>query len=438
MRHRFIGGAVFAAAAVLAAPATGRAQDPGLSGDQTGFYKPLAVVRGQSPADIGGLNPPVNSYPTVPIPTGASSAAGFYTAAEFVMLTQPRAIGNQVVAFRGLIDSTGRNSLIPGTIIGTGRPALTTEDFARTGSSPGYMLEIGYKFEDGMRFFASWMQLAQLHYKAGASLVPQYFQSGAGLADTYLSSQVYGFPPQFSGPRFKTGLDVGPPGNIGGGVVNTGFQTYGIWNGATVMNMQYTQRYQQADVGVRMPLLQTEYSRVYGIASGRFAWLFDRFQWYTLDSDILGISLPQDQAWYTNTLSERMYGPVIGCGHEVFLANQFSLSCDLTAGLLLGVVKERVKYKLETFNSAGTLNPIASKASYDSWQLVPNANANLNLQWYPTEGVQVRVGYQAISYFNTTRMAEPVGFNYNTPDPRYETQVFRLIHGFNVGIGLFF
>ena len=97
---------------------------------------------------------------------------------------------------------------------------------------------------------------------------------------------------------------------------------------------------------------------------------------------------------------------MVGCGHEIFIANQFSLSADLTGGLLLSQVKERVKYKLETPGSAGTIQPIASKMSYDTWQLVPNANASLNLWWYPVEGVQMRVGYQALTYFNTTRMQE--------------------------------
>src|SRR4051794_7830732 len=121
MRHRFIGGAVFAAAAVLSVPATGRAQDPGWSGSQPAVYNTIPTIRGQSPADIGGLAPPSNTYPTVPIPTGPTASAGFYTAAEYVMLTTSRNIGNQVIAFRGLIDSTGRATGLPGTIVGTGK-----------------------------------------------------------------------------------------------------------------------------------------------------------------------------------------------------------------------------------------------------------------------------------------------------------------------------
>jgi hypothetical protein len=430
MCHRFIGGAVLAAAAVLAGPTAGRAQDSG--GFEGGGLanSSLLVARGQAEADIGGLDPPLNTCPTIPIPTGQAGNAGFYTSAEYVMLTQSRDIGKQIVAFRGLVDSTGRITGLPGTYIGSGKAGLTTDDFARSGYSPGFEFEVGYRFDDGTRLFANYLHIFDHHYKTGASLVPPFFRSAPNLADTFLVSLVYNFPPFFAGPISKTGFDQGPG--------NPGLNTYGLWNGATVMTMQYTQRYTQSEIGARVPLFQTDYSRVYGIAAGKFAWLFDRFQWYTMDTDFFGVSNPQDQAWYTNTLSQRMYGPVVGCGHEIFLCNQFSLSCDLTGGLLLSVVKERVKYKLESPGNGGTIQPIASKASYDTWQLVPNANANLNLWWYPTEGVQLRVGYQALTYFNTTRMQEPVGFNYATPDPRYETQVFRILHGFNVGVALFF
>lgn len=434
MCHRFIGGAVLAAAAMFASPTLSQAQGPGsYPGAGPGVGAP-PIFRAQSAGDIGGLDPPLNSSPILPIPTGHAGDAGFYTSVEYVMLTQTRDIGSQVVAYRGLIDSTGNITGIPGTYVGSGREALSTDDFGRRDFTPGYQIELGYRFQDGTRVYANFLQLFETQTKAGASLVSPYFRSRVDLTDTFLVSAVYNFPPNFAGPRFESGYDT----NIVPGSGNTGGNTYGIWNGATVMNMKLTQRYQQAEIGMRMPLMQTDYSRVYGIAAGRFAWLFDRFQWYTQAMNVFGVSEPQDQAWYTNTLSQRMYGPVIGCGHEIFLANQFSLSCDLTGGVLLSVVKERAKYKLESPGDGATIQPIASKSSHNTWQLVPNGNVNLNLWWYPTEGVQMRVGYQAMAYFNTTRMDEPVGFNYAVPDPQYGTQVFRLLHGFNVGFGLFF
>ena len=54
------------------------------------------------------------------------------------------------------------------------------------------------------------------------------------------------------------------------------------------MDIKFTQRYNQGEIGARVPLFQTEYSRVYGLAGGRFAWFFERFQWRTVSYDING------------------------------------------------------------------------------------------------------------------------------------------------------
>jgi hypothetical protein len=197
------------------------------------------------------------------------------------------------------------------------------------------------------------------------------------------------------------------------------------------METKFTQRFQQAEIGGRVPLYQTDYSRVYGMAGGRFAWFFERFNWITTSFSVDGNANPQDSAFYTNTLSQRLYGPFVGCGHEIFVANQFSLSLDLTGALLLGIVKERNKYELGDRSTQ-------SKSGVNEWELTPNANAALNMWWYPIEGVQVRVGYQAMTFFNTRNMDQPVGFNFAAPDPTYNVQYFRLIHGFNIGVGLFF
>jgi hypothetical protein len=35
-------------------------------------------------------------------------------------------------------------------------------------------------------------------------------------------------------------------------------------------------------------------------------------------------------------------------------------------------------------------------------------------------------------------MTDPIGFNFGNIDPNYGVKVFRLVHGFNVGIGFFF
>jgi hypothetical protein len=420
MRQRFIGGAVLAAAAVFAGAGAGRAQDP--AGPASPVYEYPLKVRAQAPSNAG-FDAPLNTEPTIPIPTGRAGAAGFYGAAEFVIMSQTRTIGGQVVAYRGLIDSTGRITGLPGTPIGSRQEALTTQELGRTTFQPGLQVEVGYRFEDGTRLYANYLHLFDAHYSAGATLAAPFARSRPDLVDTFLTAAVFNFTPQFAGPQTKTAYDLGPG--------NPGFNTYGIWNGASIMDIKYTQRYQQAEIGMRMPMFQTDYSRVYGIAAGKFGWFFDRFQWRTVSPDINGAVQPQFAAFYTNTLSQRMYGPVVGCGHEVFLANQFSLSCDLTGGLLLSVVKERAKYELADRTTR-------AKRGREDFDIVPNANAAVNLWWYPVEGVQVRIGYSGMTYFNTKRMEEPIGFNYGAIDPSYGVQAFRLIHGVNVGFGLFF
>lgn len=417
MSQRFFRGALMAAAAVVLGTNASPAQSP--------VYELPITARAQAPAN-SGFDVPLNTEPTIPIPTGNPGDSGFYTSAEFIYLTQTRAMGDQTVAMRGFVDSTGFITGLPGTYVGSGQVALSTDMLGRTTYQPGFRTEIGYKFDGGLQLYANYLQLFDAHYSAGATLASPYARSRPDLSDTFLVAGVFNFSPKFAGPGSKTTFDA-PPGSATAGASNT----YGIWNAATTMDIKFTQRYQQADFGGRMPLFQTDYSRVYGKAGGRFAWFFERFQWITRSYTIDGISNPQDAAFYTNTLSQRLYGPMVGCGHEIFLANQFSLSVDLDGSMLLGVVKERTKYELGDRSTR-------AKRSNNEWTIVPNANAAVNLWWYPVEGVQVRLGYQAMTYFNTRNMEEPIGFDMGAMDPRYDTQYFRLLHGFNFGVGLFF
>jgi len=433
MRQRFIRGALLAAAAVAAGASSSRAQTPADGGRSLPVYQLPITVRGQipmsspaaSPANTG-FDAPLNSDPTIPIPTGHAGDAGFYTSAEFVFLNQTRTLSSQIIAYRGYVDSTGRITGVPGTYVGSHQAALRTDDLGRSTFQPGFRLELGYKFDDGFQLYANHMQLFDAHYSAGATLASPYARTRTDLSDTFRVCGVFNFSPKFAGPGTKTTFDP-LPGTPNSGASNT----YGIWDAASTMDIKFTQRYQQTDIGGRAPLFQTDYSRVYGSAGGRFAWFFERFQWITRSYDIDGLSNPQDAAFYTNTLSQRMYGPYVGVGHEIFLANQFSLSVDLSGALLLDVVKERVKYELGDRSTE-------AKRGQNEWALVPNANAAVNLWWYPIEGVQVRAGYQAMTFFNTRNMEEPVGFNVGAIDPRYDVQYFRLVHGFNFGVGLFF
>lgn len=401
MRIRYIGGAVLAAVVAIAGPERAAAQD-------------------------GQFQTPINSGDfqggPVPIPTGRAGDAGFYTSAEFVMLMQTKAIGRQNIAFRGFFDAQGGITGVPGTFIGSNAPALNTYSGGERTYQPGFKIEIGYKFDTGARLYLNYLQTYDAHYSAGATQNTLGFRARPDLADTFLSSPVFNFTTFFNGPTQDTAFDS---------TANGGNNTAGLWNAADVMDTKFTQRYQQAEIGLRTPLFSTEMSSVYGLSGARFAWFYEKFYWRTVDLDQSGNSTPQSAAVYTNNLSQRMYGLFVGCGYEVYLGNMFSLSSDLTAAAFLDVVKGRAKYKLGD-------DTTQSKYGRNTWSFVPSATADINLWMYPVEGVQLRVGYSAMSFFNTRYMKTPVGFNFGNIDPDYGVRYFRLIHGFNIGVGFFF
>src|SRR5262249_32152611 len=142
--------------------------------------------------------------------------------------------------------------------------------------------------------------------------------------------------------------------------------------------------------------------------------------------------LVKEVALYSNVVSNRMYGPVLGCGHEVYLGHGFAVAGELTSSLLLDVVKTRAKYLLQDPNLAEE----AKKANTE-YRVVPHLAGNVNLFWYPIEGVQMRIGYNALLFFNTLSEKDPVDFNFGGLNPPYQNQ-FRILQGLNVGIGLIF
>lgn len=395
MRHRYIGGAVLAAVVAVGWPTAAVAQE-------------------------GGFQPPLNSDPTIPIPTGQAGQPGFYTSVEFLLLTQTKAIGNQTIAVRGFYDYTGRITGTPGGFVGSGADALNTQKMGRREFQPGFRVELGYRFDTGTRIYANYLQLYDAHYSAGATFA--VFSQDRSLADTFLSAPVFNFNQQFSGAQFNTSAD---------NPTNGGFNTLGIWNAASIMDIKFTQRFQQAEVGLRTPMFATDYSSIYSLAGGRFAWFFERFQWRTVDIANDGTAPPQNVAYYTNTLSQRMYGLFVGCGHEVYLGSMFSASLDLTAAAYMDVSKQRAKYIVGDESSQ-------SKFGRENFYLVPSATADFNLWFYPIEGIQCRLGYSALTFFNTRQMREPVGYNFGNIDPNIGTKYFRLLHGFNIGVGFFF
>ncbi len=378
-------------------------------------------------AQFGGS--PVSGLPeeNVPIPTGNPGGHGFFVNLQFNLLTMTKGLGQQNIALRGLFDSTGLITGTPGTFIGGTPPrvALNSEMVGRTSYMPGYTFGVGYKLDNGVSVYANFTQTRTQTYIAGASITPPYFRAQArDLSETFLSAPVFNFTPDYAGPAIKTASDALDP------TLPTA-NTYGIWNGANVMNISFQHRFTAGEVGARVPVLDTDFSRIYMLGGLKYAWFFERFRWRTVSADINGISFPSDVANYTNTLSQHLYGPFLGCGHEIYIGKRFSVSVDTTGSMLLDFNKERAKYEL---GDSTTQN----KRSRNDFNLVPNANADLNLHWFPIEGVQMRVGYTAQTYFNTKYMKEPVAFDYGTIDPAYRDGYFRIVHGLNLGLGLFF
>jgi hypothetical protein len=256
------------------------------------------------------------------------------------------------------------------------------------------------------------------------------------------------------------------------------------------MQVQLTQRYDQVDLTARIPVYQDDHMRTYLLAGGRFAWIWERFKWRTvkegfnivqqlettrdflredgLPPEATGrvvffpVSGPQgqggnfqndgiianpfpiivtravptpvfvaDAAIYTNIVSNRMYGPVVGYGCDYYLGRNFAVSADVAGSLMVDIVKTRAKYERNDFSTQ-------ARAVRTFYEFVPHASTSINLWWYPIEGVQVKLGYQALGFFNTIAAKNPVDFNFGTLDPKYDHQAFRLLHGLDVGVGFTF
>jgi len=361
-----------------------------------------------------------------PLPLGQDrlTSGGIYGSCEFIFMHGDRNIGSQLIAVRGFRDSDGSITGSPGFMLGSQRWALDTDSFGRTTWVPGARITLGYKFEDGSAISVRWTQLDQARYNTSAGPIPVDFNTAQNGEDSFLFSPVFGFSPQFAGPQLRLADAAGNP-------IGSGGSPYGIWNGANTMDIKYVERFTNWDITYRSTAIETDHSRSYATAGGRFAWIWERFSWNTLASNFLGQTGSQDLALYSNVISQRMYGPFLGVGTDIYLGSAFALGAEVSAAALYAVVKERAKYELGD-------NSQQSKRSRNEFTIVPNVNASVNLSWFPISNVQLRAGYDIWSFFNTIYMNQPVGFNAGAIDPAYNHRPVRFYHGFNVGVGLVF
>ena len=153
-----------------------------------------------------------------------------------------------------------------------------------------------------------------------------------------------------------------------------------------MMDIKFTQRYQEMNIGVRVPMFQTDYSRVYGMAGGRFALVLRAVHLADRELRQRRNRIPALTPPITPTPSRSACtARSSGAGTRSSSPTQFSVSLRPDRCPLLDVAKQRAKYELGD-------ETVQSKWGREEFRLVPNANADLNLWWYPIEGVQIRVG----------------------------------------------
>jgi hypothetical protein len=341
-----------------------------------------------------------------------------------------------VPATAGLVNST----FIAGQFVGSGTEALNVANLNGQGSyQPGFEIGLGWKFRDGSSLSFSWLYITDAQYRAAASLAPQFGQVGPRLADTFLFAPVFNFPPELSGANFKVStpnIQTAPSG-AGGANQPNAQAVFGIWNGASIMTIEFIQRFQQYELNYRMPIYETDDYRVNALVGPRFVWFWDKFKWTTTS---LGINIngvvdngPDKVGIYSAITSNRMYGTFVGCEQECYLGHGFSLNLDTRAAMLAEITRERAEYT----TAAKFLALPENKRSKSEWDPVPELQAMLSLWWYPTEFIQVMAGYEVMAFFNTRVNRRPIDFNYGTIEPKW-THDMRTVDGFRAGVGITF
>src|SRR5271156_673636 len=155
---------------------------------------------------------------------------GFFAAAEFIFYHQTNPVGNQTIAVRGLVDADGSilaalggaaalpalqvrpiqevitGAGLVGNFIGSGQDALNSNSAGGETYSPGYRVTLGYRFAEGYEIEGNYAWTTNTKVTGGATLAAPGFQLGPLLANSFLFSPVYNFPPLYAGPAQKLAL----------------------------------------------------------------------------------------------------------------------------------------------------------------------------------------------------------------------------------------
>lgn len=334
-----------------------------------------------------------------------------------------RPLASQQVAIRGFKDTNGTITGTVGAYVGNQEEALNTNQLQGPSTyQPGWDLHIGWRTQGGIVIEANWKHLTAVQYHASASIIPHDFNVGQQLENTFLFSPVSNFPNDFAGA--DQNVPQGTPG-----------ATYGIWNAASLMQLTFTQRFDIYQVNVRMPMNETQDHRTYALFGPRVVWIWERFAWRSVDTDVVGNTAGDTIATYSNVVSNRMYGVHAGFGNDWFLGTTpiggLAFTFELESGLYANLVKARAAYTLE--DRSASYNRGRNFAS-----LVPSVEGRVGLTWYPWEAISMSVGYDVMMFFNTMASPKPIDFNLGLIDPQYEHYFFRWYHGINFNISFVF
>lgn len=355
-----------------------------------------------------------------PLSNSRPENGGVYFGMDFVYYKQNRQLADQPVARRGFEDLDGSITGVAGTFVGSGVSALTTSEVAGSGVfQPGYNIFLGYRFQGGIAVELSWKHFQPANYQAQASILPpNNFAAGGNLQNTFLFSPVSNFTTDWAGN------DV----NVKGGDVGS---TFGIWNAASLMRITLTQSLDIYQINIRVPIVDTDAYRSYGLIGPRIVTLQDKFAWYTVDADTSGNFTPDTTATYTNTVTNTMYGVHFGFGHEWYLgttpAGSFAFNFEIEGALYADLVRSEVDWdRGDGLVSVGRVRNMSA--------LVPGVEARVGLWWYPWEAIQVHLGYEAITFFNTIASRHPIDFNMGTMNPEMNNVLFRWANGLTFGV----
>jgi hypothetical protein len=370
-------------------------------------------------AQSEGYSPPDPVWP-LPLASTHMAQGGLYLDGSFVLLRETNPIQNQLVAVRGFRDFSGTVG-VPGQFVGTGEPALNTSQLGISRSYvPGFEMGIGYRFQDGSSVALNFLYLLINTYGALATLVPRDFLVGQNFQRSFLFSPVTNFPIAFAGPEDDFA------GNLPAGA------GFGIWNAYDETTISLTQRFQQWEIVYRQLIHEDECWRAYGLMGPRFTWFWENFKWRTVDHGDPVTDSAFNVGQYSNIVSNRMYGPMIGVTNEWYMGHGFSLSFDLQTALFIDIVKERVKYEL----GAKFVGQQSRRAKTD-YRFVPEVQSKMSLWWYPIEGVEVRASYDLMAFFNTIASPRPIDFDWGAVNPGFVNRA-RYLDGFTLGIAFIF